>query len=65
MKQTEKGFYSEVAKQISMYDERHNFDAVIIASPAFFKDEVAKDWAEKIRGSVCHAQLISQEERHR
>lgn len=50
MKQTEKDFYAEVAKQITLYDERHNFDAVIIASPAFFKDEVAKRLGENIRG---------------
>lgn len=49
VKQTEKDFYSEVAKQIQQYDERHNLDAVIIASPAFYKDEVAKRLNEKIR----------------
>ncbi|MCX6707874.1 MAG: mRNA surveillance protein pelota, partial [Candidatus Woesearchaeota archaeon] len=37
-----KNFYDEIINAIKEYDKRYNFENIIIASPAFWKDELAK-----------------------
>lgn len=36
-------FYSEIIKQIEDYDKRHKLERVILASPAFWKEELMKE----------------------
>jgi len=37
------GFYSEIIKQLDDYDKRYGLDKIIIASPAFWKEELMKE----------------------
>jgi protein pelota len=36
------GFYNDIIKQITDYDKRFNLEKIIIASPAFFKEDLMK-----------------------
>jgi protein pelota len=36
------GFYREIADKMRDYDTRFNFDRIVVASPAFFKDDFMK-----------------------
>jgi len=36
-------FYSEIIKQIEEYDKRHSLSKIILASPAFWKEELLKE----------------------
>jgi protein pelota len=42
-------FFKEIAKQIETYDERNNFDSIILASQGFWKDYLVKEISEKIK----------------
>ena len=51
-KQPEKDFYQAVASQIQQYNEKYQFEAVVLSSPAFFKDETAKKLTGTLRGKT-------------
>jgi protein pelota len=36
-------FYSEIIKQLGEYDKRHKLERIILASPAFWKEEMMKE----------------------
>lgn len=37
-------FYNEIIGQIRIYDSRYSAEHIVIASPAFFKDDLIKSW---------------------
>ncbi len=37
-----KDFFEEIVAQVRVYDERYHFERIILASPAFWKDELLK-----------------------
>lgn len=43
MEKRDGSFYPLIAKQILAYDERNNYSNIIIASPAFWKEELARE----------------------
>jgi len=43
VKQKETNFYKEILKQLVEYDKRYNLSKIIIASPAFWKEELMKE----------------------
>ena len=43
VKQVETNFYKEILKQLEEYNERYNLSKIIIASPAFWKEELMKE----------------------
>lgn len=47
VKQKETNFYKEILRQLVEYDERYNLSKVIIASPAFWKEELMKEIEDK------------------
>ncbi len=52
------GFYEKIIKQLEDYDKRHKLDRIIIASPAFWKEELMKvlknsDLKKKIIQASC------------
>lgn len=52
------GFYEKIIKQLEEYNERHKLDRIIIASPAFWKEELIKvlknpDLKRKIIQASC------------
>ena len=51
-KHSEKDFYQAIASQIQQYHEKYQFEAVVISSPAFFKDETAKKLTGALRGKT-------------
>lgn len=42
-KQVESSFYREILKQLEEYDKRYSLDKIIIASPAFWKEDLMKE----------------------
>jgi len=42
-KQVESTFYREIIKQLEDYDERYNLNKIIVASPAFWKEDLNKE----------------------
>lgn len=54
------GFYSEIIKNLEQYSKRHSIEKIILASPAFWKDEIMKELKnkelrEKIIPATCSA----------
>lgn len=52
------GFYESIIKQLDQYDNRYNLDRIILASPAFWKEELMKnlkslDLKKKIIQATC------------
>lgn len=43
LKQIEGKFYSEIAKQLEEYDKRYGLSKIILASPAFWKEDLMKE----------------------
>ncbi len=43
IKKIESTFYKEIIKQLEEYDKRYNLSKIIIASPAFWKEELMKE----------------------
>jgi len=41
-------FYLEIIKQIEDYDKRYGLDKIILASPAFWKDELMKEFKNQV-----------------
>jgi protein pelota len=59
-RQKESTFFSDIIKQIKLYDDRFNFYRIVAASPAFWKDELAKlvkdkKIKEKIIFATCNS----------
>ena len=60
VKQIESNFYKEVLKQLVEYDKRYNLSRIIIASPAFWKEELMKELSdENIKGKIILATCSS------
>jgi protein pelota len=54
------GFYSEIIKQLEEYSKRHNLDKIIIASPAFWKEELMKELkSEELKKKIVLATCSS------
>lgn len=54
--QNEQNFYAQVYKAVKDYDDKYNFENIIIASPAFFKEDFMKEAADledKITLATC------------
>ena len=47
IKQKESNFYKEILKQLLEYNERYNLSKIIIASPAFWKEELMKELSDE------------------
>ena len=43
----ESTFYKDIIKQLQEYDKRHNLNKIIIASPAFWKEDLMKELSDK------------------
>lgn len=43
----ESGFYREIIKQLQEYDERYELNKLIIASPAFWKEDLMKELSDE------------------
>ncbi len=55
----EKEFFSEVAKNIEEYDQRYNPTNIIIASPAFWKEDLYKTIKKKQQGIASKVTLAT------
>ena len=57
MKQESKAFYPEIIKSIEEYNQRHNPQAIVIASPVFYKEDLFKlitsPWKKKVALANC------------
>ncbi|PIN75231.1 mRNA surveillance protein pelota [Candidatus Woesearchaeota archaeon CG10_big_fil_rev_8_21_14_0_10_37_12] len=61
---TTKNFYAEIIKQIEEYDKRYNADKIIIASPAFWKEELFKILTnEQLKKKIIQATCSAANER--
>ncbi len=56
------GFYETIIKQLCDYDLRHNYSSIILASPAFWKDELAKHVPSVLKKKVVFATCASVDE---
>ncbi len=54
-----KNFYAELAGSLSEYVGRHKAETVIVASPAFWKDELVNELAEEMKKKVVLAACSS------
>jgi len=43
LQKVESTFYKDIIKQLQEYDKRYNFNKIIIASPAFWKEDLMKE----------------------
>jgi len=60
VKQIEKNFYKEILKQLDEYDQRFDLSKIIVASPAFWKEELMKEVKdEKLKGKIILATCSS------
>jgi len=57
-KQTQ-SFYKEVIKKLEEYDKRYSLDHIILASPAFFKDDLMKELNSQIKNKITLATVNS------
>jgi len=56
-------FYSEIIKQLEEYDKRYNLDKIILASPAFWKEELFKVLQnKKLKSKIVQATCSSADE---
>ena len=63
IKQKETNFYKEILKQLEGYDERYNLSKIIIASPAFWKEELMKEiMDENMKNKIILATCSSADE---
>ena len=58
IKQTESNFYKEIIEQLTEYDKRYHISKIIVASPAFWKEDLMKelndaDLSKKIILATC------------
>lgn len=47
-----KGFYLEIGKKLEDYNKRENYDAIVVASPAFFKDDFMKTFNSELKKKI-------------
>jgi len=60
IKQVETNFYKEILSQLLEYDKRYNLNKIIIASPAFWKEELMKEIKdENIKNKIILATCSS------
>lgn len=60
IKKIESNFYKEIIKQLEEYDKRYNLSKIIIASPAFWKEELMKEIKdENIKSKIILATCSS------
>ncbi|MEK6868629.1 MAG: mRNA surveillance protein pelota, partial [Nanoarchaeota archaeon] len=60
VRQIESNFYKEIAKQLMEYDGRHDLSKIIIASPAFWKEELMKEISdEELKNKIILATCSS------
>ncbi len=53
-------FFAEIVKELAAYEERYNLDSIILASPAFWKEELIKNLNdEKLRKKMILATCSS------
>ena len=56
-------FYSQIIKQLEEYDKRHKLDKIILASPAFWKEELLKVLQNKeLKSKIVQATCSSADE---
>ena len=56
-------FYAEIIKQLKQYDERYKLDFIILASPAFWKEELFKELKEDaLKKKIVQATCSSADE---
>ena len=60
IKKIESTFYKEIIKQLEEYSQRYSLNKIIIASPAFWKEELMKELKDKdIKGKIILATCSS------
>ncbi|MDP6548048.1 MAG: mRNA surveillance protein pelota [Candidatus Woesearchaeota archaeon] len=59
LKKVETTFYKDIAKQLEEYDKRYSLNKIIIASPAFWKEELIKEINEDIKKKTILATCSS------
>lgn len=59
MLKTTGNFYSDIIQQLDEYDKRYTLDSIIIASPAFWKEELLKEIKNDILRKKMHAATCS------
>jgi len=60
VKKLESTFYKDVIKQLEEYNERYNLSKIIVASPAFWKEELMKEFKdENVKGKILLATCSS------
>jgi len=52
-------FYSDIIQQLDDYDKRYSLDSIIIASPAFWKEELLKEMKNDILRKKMHTATCS------
>jgi len=63
IKKIESTFYKEIIKQLEEYDQRYGLSKIIIASPAFWKEELIKELKdEALKGKIILATCSSADE---
>jgi len=56
-------FYSQIIKQLEEYDKRYKLDKIILASPAFWKEELLKVLQDKeLKSKIVQATCSSADE---
>ncbi len=59
-KQIESNFYKEILRQLEDYNDRYNLNKIIIASPAFWKEELMKEISnEELKNKIILATCSS------
>ncbi len=60
LKKIESTFYKEIKRQLEEYDKRYSLSKIIVASPAFWKEELMKEIREEnIKGKIILATCSS------
>ncbi len=60
VKQVESNFYNEILRQLEDYNDRYNLNKIIIASPAFWKEELMKEISnEELKNKIILATCSS------
>ena len=60
---TKSSFYAQIIKQLEEYDTRYKLDSILLASPAFWKEELAKELKnDALRKKIIQATCSSADE---
>ena len=57
--QQSSNFYKEISKVLFDYDSRSNFESIIVASPAFFKEDFMKEVDDDLKKKIVLATVSS------